>query len=223
MTCIDSLITQNNIIKSDIKRLQEGRADAMKQMHTKMQTKMHLLTIKLEEQRKESQVQIDTLKHRLNVIIHGEGSKANPQLEHWLQHTCTLPQYLALFLKNGFNDMQFVCRMTEHDLMDIGIDDSAHRTQILTQITQYNGEQNKARPMLNHSKSNEVQEGSAQPIEMKENKRPIPKISFKQIPLALRRGCTEGKVYGYNELQCKIMDDLYTNPCNLIISPAESG
>lgn len=53
------------------------------------------------------------------------------EIRLWLTVTMKMPQYLPLFIRNGYDDMEIVREMTDSELSQIGIDKIGHRKKML--------------------------------------------------------------------------------------------
>ena len=57
----------------------------------------------------------------------------------WMENTLKLPEYTALFIENGIENLNVVRMLTVTELNQIGISKIGHRMQILRAISMLNG------------------------------------------------------------------------------------
>eukprot|EP00484_Ammonia_sp_Unknown_P008568 CAMPEP_0197075736 /NCGR_PEP_ID=MMETSP1384-20130603/211760_1 /TAXON_ID=29189 /ORGANISM="Ammonia sp." /LENGTH=344 /DNA_ID=CAMNT_0042514585 /DNA_START=33 /DNA_END=1067 /DNA_ORIENTATION=+ len=62
--------------------------------------------------------------------------KEKQRMKWWLTEVVALPQYVDVFLNNGFEDLSYLkdTNLSEHDLKEIGIHLKGHRLKILSEI-----------------------------------------------------------------------------------------
>merc|ERR1712181_94068 len=61
----------------------------------------------------------------------------------WMDMVVHLPQYFALFVEAGYEDLSYIenMQLTEQDLVQIGIEKRGHRHKILNEIKKVSGKQ----------------------------------------------------------------------------------
>ena len=77
----------------------------------------------------------------LNEGSHGD-DKENSELvavRRWMISVVKLPQYLDVFIENGFDDLSLIQMMRSNDLEDLGIDKKGHRLKIMREIDKLTG------------------------------------------------------------------------------------
>ena len=73
-----------------------------------------------------------TLSKTKNVNEEVEKMDKKAQLvESWLKDAVKLPQYTALLIENGFDDLEFIKEIKKEHLMEIGINKLGHQLRLL--------------------------------------------------------------------------------------------
>eukprot|EP01083_Nonionella_stella_P305451 1065592_1 len=85
-------------------------------------------------QRKSSQIATE------NMVMDQEGENNNELIRVWLSSTVGLPQYLSLFIDNGYTSLEFISKISnKNELCEIGITIKGHQTQMMAEINQLRG------------------------------------------------------------------------------------
>merc|ERR1711951_177813 len=56
-------------------------------------------------------------------------------VRRWMVKEVKLPQYMDLFVENGFQDLSVIQALTMNDLLEMGIDKKGHRIKITQSIS----------------------------------------------------------------------------------------
>ena len=88
---------------------------------------------------------MDRLEMNVNRLLN-EGSHGDDQenselvaVRRWMISVVKLPQYLDVFIENGFDDLSLIQMMRSNDLEDLGIDKKGHRLKIMREIDKLKG------------------------------------------------------------------------------------
>merc|ERR1712228_213244 len=110
---------------------------------------MDLRLFMTEEEKKngvvaEMKKEIRIIKENVAKIMKENAFNANIQnkeleaMKRWMTRIVKLPQYIDLFVENGFDDMETITEITMSTLTQIGIEKIGHKMKIIKAVTKLN-------------------------------------------------------------------------------------
>ena len=162
---------QKQNFSSEMQQQRETLSDFMETVRTEMANISSQLNdlrnVVMEDQKNEEingldavNERIDSLEMNLNRFMKEREQRKDQEsselaaVRRWMNTVVKLPQYMDLFIENGFEDLSVIQDLTIDDLMEMGIEKKGHRMKIVKCIA-------KLKESPSKSRSKGTAEGSA--------------------------------------------------------------